>query len=117
VLTAAGFILCTALLEAPVELLAMALVPTAALALCWNGLAVTAAAEMAPPGNSGTALGMQNTANYLSASITPALAGWVAVTLNWQAALLLAATAAITARALLRTSKTTPTKPPTSTNT
>jgi sugar phosphate permease len=98
-----GFVLCAALLEAPVWLLAVVLVPTAALALCWNGLAVTAAAELAPEGRSGTALGMQNTANYLSASITPALAGWVVVTVSWPAALLLAALAAASARALLRT--------------
>ncbi|MCS7480930.1 MFS transporter [Umezawaea endophytica] len=102
VLVAAGFLLSAALLEAPVWLLAAALVPTTALAVCWNGLAVTAAAELAPPGSSGTALGMQNSANYLSASITPALAGWVAVTTSWQAALLLAAGAAVAARVLLR---------------
>ncbi len=113
VLVTAGFLLSAALLEAPIWLLATALVPTAALALCWNGLAVTAAAELAPEGSSGTALGMQNSANYLSAALTPALAGWLAVTLSWQAALLLAATAATTARALLRdhpdaTTKTTP---------
>jgi sugar phosphate permease len=102
VLVAAGFALCAALLEAPLWLLATALVPTAALALSWNSLAVTAAAEMAPEGSSGTALGMQNTANYLAASVTPALAGWVAVTLSWPAALLMAAAAAAAARVLLR---------------
>ncbi|HWO67153.1 MAG TPA: MFS transporter, partial [Umezawaea sp.] len=102
VLITTGFLLSAALLEAPVWLLATVLVPTTALALCWNGVAITAAAEMAPEGSSGTALGMQNSANYLSATITPALAGWVAVTLSWQAALLLAAAAAITARVLLR---------------
>jgi sugar phosphate permease len=102
VLVAAGFLLSAALVEAPLWLLALVLVPTTALAVCWNGLAVTAAAEMAPEGSSGTALGMQNSANYLSATITPALAGWVAVTISWPAALLLAAAAAIAARILLR---------------
>lgn len=102
VLVMAGFLLSAALVEAPVWLLAVVLVPTAALALCWNGLAVTAAAEMAPEGNSGTALGMQNSANYLSATITPALAGWVAVTLSWATALVLAGAAAGAARVLLR---------------
>ncbi|HEX6345146.1 MFS transporter [Umezawaea sp.] len=102
VLVTAGFLLSAALLGAPVWLLATVLLPTAALALCWNGLAVTAAAEMAPEGSSGTALGMQNTANYLSASVTPAVAGWVVVSASWQAALLLAATAGTAARLLLR---------------
>ncbi|MFT7836179.1 MFS transporter [Saccharothrix sp. BKS2] len=101
VLVAVGFALCAALDRAPVELLAAALVPTAALALCWNGVAVTAAGELAPPGRTGTALGMQNTANYLSATVTPPLAGWVAVTLGWPAALLLAAVAAVASRLLL----------------
>jgi MFS family permease len=102
VLITTGFLLSTVLLEAPVWLLATVLVPTAALALCWNGVAITAAVELAPEGSSGTALGMQNSANYLSATITPALAGWVAVTVSWRAALLLAAAAAVTARVLLR---------------
>lgn len=101
VLIAAGFALCAVLDRAPVWLTAAALVPTAALALCWNGLAITAAGELAPPGRTGTALGMQNSANYLSATVTPPLAGWVAVTLGWPAALLLAAVAAVAARLLL----------------
>ncbi|CAL9668375.1 putative MFS-type transporter [Actinosynnema sp. ALI-1.44] len=101
VLVAVGFALCAALDRAPVAVLVVVLVPTAALALCWNGLAVTAAAELAPEGNSGTALGMQNTANYLSATLTPPVAGWVAATLGWPVALLVAATAAGAARFLL----------------
>ncbi|GLZ31462.1 MFS transporter [Lentzea sp. NBRC 105346] len=98
---ACGFVLCAALDRAPVPVLVAVLVPTAVLALCWNGLAVTAAGELAPAGRSGTALGMQNSANYLSATITPAVAGWVAVHVAWPAAMLLAAAAAVTARILL----------------
>jgi sugar phosphate permease len=101
VLVAVGFAVCAVLDRAPVWLLAVALVPTAALSLCWNGVAVTAAGELAPPGRTGTALGMQNTANYLAATVTPPLAGWVAVTLGWPAALLLASAAAVAARLLL----------------
>ncbi|RKT51549.1 MFS transporter [Saccharothrix australiensis] len=101
VVIAAGFAVCAVLDGAPVWLSAAVLVPTTALALCWNGLAVTAAAELAPEGSSGTALGMQNTASYLGATITPAVAGWVAVSLGWPAALLLAAAGATAARLLL----------------
>ncbi|MBP2339648.1 MFS family permease [Saccharothrix coeruleofusca] len=101
VAVAVGFGLCAALDRAPVWLLCAALLPTAALALCWNGLAVTAAGELAPEGRGGTALGMQNTANYLGAALTPPVAGWVAVSLGWPVALLLAAVAAVAARLLL----------------
>ena len=45
---------------------------------------------------------MQNSANYLSAAITPAIAGWVAVHVAWPAAMLLAAAAAVAARVLLQ---------------
>ncbi|MEV0676704.1 MFS transporter [Actinosynnema sp. NPDC050436] len=99
---AAGFAATAALVDhAPVPLLAAVLVPTAALALAWNGLALTATAELAPPGRSGTALGVQNTANYLSATVTPPVAGWLAATTGWPSALLLAAAAAGAARVLL----------------
>ncbi len=98
---AAGGALGQAAAQGPVWLLAAVLIPTAALALCWNGLAVTAAAELAPEGSSGIALGMQNTANYLSATLTPPLAAWTAEALSWPTALLLAAAAATTARLLL----------------
>ncbi|WP_238412614.1 MFS transporter [Saccharothrix deserti] len=101
VLIAVGFVLCAALDQAPVWILSTVLVPTAALALCWNGVAVTAAGELAPPGRTGTALGMQNTANYLSATVTPPIAGLVAVGIGWPAALLMAAAAAVGARVLL----------------
>lgn len=102
VVTTTGLVLSAVLDRAPVWLLVAVLVPTAASALCWNGLAVNAALELAPEGRGGTGLGMQNSANYLSAAITPALAGWVAVTVSWQAVLLLAAECALLARFLLR---------------
>ncbi|TWP53116.1 MFS transporter [Lentzea tibetensis] len=98
---ACGFVVCALLDQAPVPVLVAVLVPTAALALCWNGLAVTAAGEMAPAGRSGTALGMQNSANYLSATLTPPVAGLVVVHVSWPAAMVLAAVAAVAARLLL----------------
>ncbi|GAA3460811.1 MFS transporter [Saccharothrix longispora] len=101
VLVAVGFALCAALDRAPVPVLVAVLVPTAALALCWNGVAVTAAGELAPAGRTGAALGMQNTANYLAATVTPPLVGWAAVTIGWSWALLPAAAAAVGARLLL----------------
>ncbi|WP_232520095.1 MFS transporter [Actinosynnema pretiosum] len=103
---AVGFAGCAALLDsAPRWLVCAALLPTAALAMSWNGLAVTAAGELAPPGRGGTALGMQNSANYLTATVTPALAGWVAVALGWTWALVLAGVCAAAARVVLARGK------------
>lgn len=41
-----------------------------------NGLAFTAVAERAGPAWSGRAMGVQNTAQYLAASLVPPIAGW-----------------------------------------
>ncbi|SDF60111.1 Sugar phosphate permease [Lentzea fradiae] len=102
VLTAGGFVLVAVLDQAPLPVLVAVLVPTAVLALCWNGLAVTEAGELAPDGRSATAIAMQNSANYLSAATTPFVAAFVAVHVGWPAAMLLAAVAAAAARVLLQ---------------
>lgn len=86
----------------PVWVLVVVLLPAVGLGISWNGLALTAAGEMAPPDRSGVALGMQNTANYVSAAVTPPLAGWVATVISWPATLLLAATGAGLAWLVLR---------------
>ncbi|SFR18609.1 Sugar phosphate permease [Lentzea waywayandensis] len=102
VLTACGFVLVAALDQAPLPLLIAVLVPTSLFALCWNGLAVTEAGELAPEGRSATAIAMQNSANYLSAAVTPFVASFVAVHVAWPAAMLLAAVAALASVAVLR---------------
>lgn len=102
VATAVGFVLVALLDQAPVPALVAVLVPTTALAVCWNGLAVTEAGELAPDGRSATAIAMQNSANYLSAAVTPFIASFVAVHVAWPAAMALAAAAAVTARVLLQ---------------
>ena len=71
-------------------------------ALAWNGLAVTEAGELAPEGRSATAISMQNTSNYLSAAITPGLAGWVAVHVAWPAAMVVAGVASVAGWVLLQ---------------
>ncbi|MBP2475842.1 MFS family permease [Crossiella equi] len=86
----------------PVWLPVMVLLPAVALAISWNGLAITAAGELAPPGRTGVAMAVQNTANYVSASLTPALAGWTASGVGWPAALGLAAAGGLLAWVLLR---------------
>jgi len=81
-----------------VPILALALV----LATCWNGLAFTLAGEMAPPGQGAAAMSLQNSANYLAAAFTPALAGAVAAHFSWTAVFVLAGTAAVSSAILLR---------------
>ncbi|KOV75487.1 MFS transporter [Nocardia sp. NRRL S-836] len=102
VVMAAGFVLTAVLDQAPLPVLVAVLVPTAVVALAWNGLAVTEAGELAPPGRSATAISMQNTSNYLSATITPAVSASVAVHVGWPAAMLLAAVASAAGWALLQ---------------
>lgn len=45
---------------------------------------------------------MQNSANYLSAALTPFVASFVAVSVGWPAAMVLAALAALASVAVLR---------------
>jgi len=63
--------LLAALVHGPSAALLPMAVVAGALAICWNGLIFTAVGEMAPPGRTGTALGLQSTANYLTASLVP----------------------------------------------
>jgi len=78
------------------------LVLAVVLATCWNGLAFTLAGEMAPPGQGAAAMSLQNSANYLTAAFTPALAGAVAAHFSWTAVFVLAGTAAVSSAILLR---------------
>jgi MFS family permease len=98
----AGFALAAALQSAPAALLAIALVPAAALAISWNGLVFTAAGELAPPGRAATAMAVSNTANYVAAAAAPALGGLVAELAGWSAMLAMGALAALGAVLALR---------------
>lgn len=81
--------------------LAPVLVVGTVLATCWNGLAFTLAGEIAPPGQAAAAMSVQNSANYLAATLTPALAGAVAAGLGWAAVFVLAGVAALGSAMLL----------------
>lgn len=61
--------------DGPLPLLVALCVVVGALVICWNGLAFTAAGELAPSARMGTALGLQSTANFFVASVTPFLIG------------------------------------------
>ncbi|WP_086821800.1 MFS transporter [Allokutzneria sp. NRRL B-24872] len=85
-----------------VPVLAVVAIAATALSLSWNGLAFTAAGEMAPEGRSGTALGFQNTANYLAAAIAPGIAGWLAAEVSWPVAFAVGGASALLSLVLLR---------------
>ncbi|GAA2563502.1 MFS transporter [Pseudonocardia hydrocarbonoxydans] len=102
VLVAAGFGAAALLQPGPAVLLAVVLVPAAALAVSWNGLVFTAAGEMAPPGRAATAMAVSNTANYVGAAVTPVLGGAVAQAAGWPAMLALGTAAAALALLTLR---------------
>lgn len=99
---ATGFALAALVRPGPAVLLAVVLVPAAALAISWNGLVFTAAGEMAPRGRAATAMAMSNTANYVSGAATPALGGLVADLAGWSAMLTMGAVAALGAVLALR---------------
>ncbi|OZM84138.1 MFS transporter [Pseudonocardia sp. MH-G8] len=101
-MVAAGFALAALLRPAPALLLAVVLVPAAALAISWNGLVFTTAGELAPPGRAATAMAVSNTANYVAAAGAPALGGLVAELAGWSAMLALGALAAAAALLALR---------------
>ncbi|WP_114905833.1 MFS transporter [Ornithinimicrobium murale] len=61
--------------DGPLPLLVVLSVIVGAFVICWNGLAFTVAGELAPPGRMGTTLGLQSTANFLVAGVTPYCVG------------------------------------------
>ncbi len=85
-LAIAAFVaLTTLLLTAPVPVLLPALVAAGVLSMSWNGLAFTAAAELAGHARSGAAIGLQQTVlNSFSAAYPTAFGALVAAT-SWRA--------------------------------
>jgi sugar phosphate permease len=78
-------------LDAPLAVLVPAFVVAGGLAMAWNGLSLTAAAELAGEARSGAAIGFQQTALSLIGIATPiAFAAAVEAT-SWRAAFALAA--------------------------
>lgn len=99
---AVGFGVAALVQPGPAVLLAVVLVPAAALAISWNGLVFTAAGELAPPGRAATAMAVSNTANYVGAAATPVVGGLVAQAAGWPAMLALGTAAATGALLALR---------------
>jgi sugar phosphate permease len=97
----AAIAITTALTSAPTFLLLPALALTGGLAMGWNALSFTAAAELAGHSRSGAALGLQQTAlSAWAAAAAPAFAVLVATT-SWRAGFALVAVSAFAAHRLL----------------
>jgi len=73
------------LVDAPAELLVAALIVAGGMAMAWNGLSYTAAAELAGRARSGAALGMQQTALAAAGAIVPPAFAAVVAASSWRA--------------------------------
>lgn len=105
---AVGAVLLAATIDGPLPLLEAALVLETLLVVCWNGLAFTAAGELAPRAQIGTALGFQNTGNFVAATVTPPAMGLVVYAAGYRPAFaLLAVPTALSAWLLARLAATT----------
>jgi MFS family permease len=91
-----------ALVDAPLGMLLPALVTTGALSQSWNGLAFTAAAELAGRARSGAALGFQQTALAVGGAATPPLFASVVEASSWRVGFGLAAVLPLIAATVLR---------------
>jgi sugar phosphate permease len=90
-LIAVGTAAVALLVDAPLGVLVPVLTVAGVLSLSWNGLAFTAAAEMAGTGKSGAALGFQQTVLGVIASIATPLFAALVVATSWRVAFIAAA--------------------------
>ncbi len=87
---------------APIGLLVATLIVAGTLSMSWNGLAFTAAAELAGHARSGAALGLQQTVLFVAGALLPIPFAAVVAETSWQAAFALLAAAPLAAWAVLR---------------
>ncbi len=86
----AGLLLTAVLADAPVELVVPAMVVAGAISMAWNGLSVTAAAELAGRSRSGAAIGFQQTTLAVIGVLVPAAFAAVVEATSWRTGFLLA---------------------------
>jgi MFS family permease len=90
-----------ALLLAPGAPLGPLLFAVGPFAICWNALAFLAAGELAPPGQAGGFIGVQNTALFATGTLAATLIGFTADHAGWPLTIGLLALPAAGAAALL----------------
>ena len=88
---AATTALVAALVHAPTPVLVASLVVAGGVAMAWNGLSFTAAAELAGRARSGAALGMQQTALAATGAVVPPVFAAVVGAASWRLGFALAA--------------------------
>ena len=86
-----GLLLTGALAGAPLALIVPAMVVAGAISMAWNGLSVTAAAELAGRSRSGAAIGFQQTTLAVIGVLVPAGFARVVEVSSWRTGFLLAA--------------------------
>ena len=92
---------CALLAGAPGAVLYPILLAAGVIAMCWNGLAFTAAAEIAGRQRAGTAMGLQNTVVSLGSTVAPTGFGALVHAAGWSAAYGTAALGPVMALVLL----------------
>jgi predicted MFS family arabinose efflux permease len=102
VLTAIAVGVAAASVDATTWLLIPALILGSALAMSWNGLSFTAAAEAAGRARSGAATGLQQTALAVAGALTPIVFAPFVEATSWQAGFAAAAFVPLVAFAILR---------------
>ena len=86
-----GVLLTAALADAPVAFVVPAVIVAGAISMAWNGLSVTAAAELAGPMRSGAAIGFQQTTLAVIGVVVPVAFASLVESTSWQAGFTLAA--------------------------
>jgi MFS family permease len=99
---AGAFLLAAAALaEAPDAVLVPLLMAGGVLAMSWNGLSFTAAAEISGGAQAGRAMGMQNTLMRAMGAVVPIALGTLAAHGSWRVTFLVMGIAPLVGRALL----------------
>jgi hypothetical protein len=86
----AGVLLTAVLTNAPVAVVLPVMVVAGAISMAWNGLSVTAAAELAGLARSGAAIGFQQTTLSVTGLIVPVAFASVVDSTSWEAGFALA---------------------------
>ena len=89
--SSAGVLLTAILTQAPVGVVLPVMVVAGAISMAWNGLSVTAAAELAGLARSGAAIGFQQTTLSVTGLIVPIAFASVVDSTSWEAGFALAA--------------------------
>jgi sugar phosphate permease len=86
----AGVLLTAVVTHAPVAVVVPVMVAAGAISMAWNGLSVTAAAELAGLSRSGAAIGFQQTTLAVIGVLVPAAFAYVVETTSWRTGFALA---------------------------